>query len=67
MEPGASADKDSADKPIRSVVAVGSASIGVIPVVTVSACGCVPVWANPNANHDLRLGRSCCGKHENCQ
>jgi hypothetical protein len=67
MKPRAGTDEHAANKPIRSVIAVGSASIGVIPVVAVSAGGCVPVWANPNANYDLRLGRSCCWKNQNCQ
>jgi hypothetical protein len=70
MEPRASADKDSTHKPLRAVVAVGSASIGVIAIVAVVTnrrdIASVP-RSYPNANHDLCVGRSCCRKHANCK
>jgi hypothetical protein len=39
MEPGASADENAANKPIRPIVAVGRARIGVISIVAISAYG----------------------------
>ena len=68
VKPWASADEDTAGKPIRSIVAVGSTRIGVIPEVAVSARGRITnLGANPNANHNLRMRRSCCGKSENSE
>ena len=70
MEPGASADKDSAHKPLRAVVAVGSASIGVIAIVAVVTHRrdiASVRRANPNANHNLCVGRSGCWKQANCK
>jgi hypothetical protein len=63
VEPGAGADKDATNEPLRTVVAVGSASIGVIPVVAIIAywrnIAAVP-GANSDAHYNLRMGRSCC-------
>jgi hypothetical protein len=70
VEPGASADKDSAYKPLRAVVAVGRASIGVIPIVAVVTHrrDVASIHrANPDANHNLCMRRSCCRKHTNCK
>jgi hypothetical protein len=64
--PGPCADEKSARKPARSVIAVWSASVGIIRVITVSASwGTVPVvaviadrgnhWANSDADCDLRM------------
>lgn len=64
-EPRAGANKDATNEPIRSVVAIRRASVRVIPVVAISAGRRIPVWANPNANHDLRLGRRCRWEHQN--
>ena len=37
--PGSSADEDAARKPFRAVIAVGSAGVGIIAVVTIGADG----------------------------
>jgi hypothetical protein len=70
VEPGASADKYSTDKPLRAVEAVGRASIRVIAIVAVVTnrgdIASVP-RSNPNANHDLCVRRSCCRKQANCK
>jgi hypothetical protein len=68
MEPRAGADEDSADEPIRAVVAVRCAGIRVIPVVAISAYRGVTVTAaNSNGNPDLRLRRNRRRKHANRQ
>jgi hypothetical protein len=48
MEPGTSSDKDSADEPIRPVVAIGGAAIGLVVEVAVRANG-----RRPDADGDL--------------
>jgi hypothetical protein len=64
--PRAGADKEATDKPARAVVAVRSASIGIIGVVAPRTDWCripvavIPVsgTTNPNTDTDLRVSRS---------
>jgi hypothetical protein len=70
VEPWAGADEDAADEVVRSVIAVGSASIGIVAVVTVGAGrggadGTVN-RAYPNAETNLRVGAAR-GKKQNSQ
>lgn len=62
MEPRTGANKDSAGEPLRPVVTVRRAGVGVIVVVTVGAhrSGADPGWpnANGNANANGRRFRS---------
>jgi hypothetical protein len=41
--PGAGADEDAAGKPIRSVVSIGGAGVGIIVVIAIGADGGGPV------------------------
>ena len=52
MEPRTGANKDPAGEPLRPVVTVGRAGVGVIVVVTVGAhrSGADPGWPNANGN-----------------
>jgi len=66
--PRAGADENSVDEPVRPIVAIRCASIGVIPVVAISAYRGVTVTAaNSNGNPNLRLRRSRRRKHANRQ
>jgi len=57
--PRAGADEDSANEPVRAVVAVGGTSIRVIVIVAIGAYRGVTVTAaNSNGNPNLRLRRS---------
>src|SRR6266481_4540736 len=68
MEPRAGADKDSADEPVRTVVAIRCAGIRGIPVVAIRACwGVTVAAANSNGKPNLRLRRNCRRKHANRQ
>ena len=65
MEPGTGTDEDAICEPIRSVVAVGSAGVRVIAVVTVGTDGGGSINgavnrpnAEPHADAHLRLGSS---------
>jgi len=53
VEPGTYSDKDSAVKPLRPIVSIGSAIVGGHIIVTV---GTVGSGANVDAYADLRLG-----------
>jgi hypothetical protein len=68
VEPGPGADKDATNEPLRTIVAIRSASIGVISVVAIIAnrrnIASVP-GANSDPHYNLRMGRSCCRKDEN--
>jgi hypothetical protein len=68
--PGARADKHAVDKVVRAIVAVGRATIRVIPVIAVAANRSRTVIgrAHSNAdNHSLCVGRNCQCKHANRQ
>jgi len=66
--PRAGTDEDSADEPVRTVVAVGGAGIRGIPVVAIRAYGGVTVAAaNSNGNPNLRLRWGRCRKYANSQ
>jgi len=70
VEPWAGADEDAADEVVRSVIAVGSASIGIVAVVTVGAGrggadGTVN-RAYPDTETNLRVGAAR-GKKQNSQ
>jgi hypothetical protein len=58
-EPGARTDKDAAREPVRSVIAVRGARIGVITVIAVCTCRCginiSVIWANSDTNGYLRV------------
>jgi len=61
-------DKNSADEPVRTVVAVGGAGIrGIIVIAIGTYRGAVTISANPNGNPNLRLRRSRQRKHANRQ
>jgi hypothetical protein len=66
--PRAGADKDAADKVVRTVVAVRRTRIWVIAVVAVSAnrSGSYISGTNSNANGDLSVGVTC-RKHQNAE
>ena len=62
MEPRAGTDEDAACEPVRAVLAVGRASVGVIAIVSVRADrrGTVVSWANAYTDHhSLRIRKSC--------
>jgi hypothetical protein len=68
--PGAGANKDPINKPIRAIVAVWGTTVRVIPVVAVGAnrAGTVIAGADSNAdNYSLRVGRNCQRKYANGQ
>src|SRR5712664_2658645 len=66
--PRAGADKDAADKVVRTVVAVRRTRIWVIAVVAVGAnrSGSYISGTNSNANGDLSVGVTC-RKHQNAE
>jgi len=68
MVPRAGPNEDSADEPVRTVVAIGCASVRVIPVVAIGAYRGVTVTAaNSNGNPNLCPRRSRQRKHANRQ
>src|SRR6266550_790410 len=66
--PRASANKDTADKVVRTVEAIRCAFVGVVVIVSVRANGSRAdvAWSDSNANGNLSLGVTC-GKHENAK
>ena len=72
-EPGAGADEDAATEPRWTIVAIGCAGVGVIPVVAVGANRGIPIAstihraANPNANRNLGMRVSRCGEQQNTE
>src|SRR6266513_5392504 len=68
--PRTGANKDTADKVVRTVEAIRCAFVGVVVIVAVRANGsCADVAvarADCNANGNLSLGVTC-GKHENAE
>jgi hypothetical protein len=60
VEPGAGADEESADKPVRTVVAVGSAVVGCVIKVPIGAHG-----RDANADRDLGGAQSCTAEQRN--
>jgi hypothetical protein len=68
VEPRSGADKDAVHKPIRAVVAIGSASIRVVIVVAVSAGGGrTVVHRTSDADRDTHLGLGAAAKNEKQQ
>lgn len=68
VEPRSGADKDAVHKPIRAVVAIGSASIRVVIVVAVSAGGGrTVVHRTSDADRDAHLGLGAAAKNEKQQ
>jgi hypothetical protein len=69
-EPGARTDKDAAREPVRSVIAVRGARIGVITVIAVCTCRCginiSVIWANSDTNGYLRVSEGS-AEHANHQ
>jgi hypothetical protein len=56
--PGASADKDPAHEPVRTIVAIGRASIRIVRVIAVSAdrrASNITAEADPHSDPDLSL------------
>lgn len=69
VEPGASADEDASNEPVRAVKAVRRASIWVIVIVAVSAYRSGPEVSgtNANANGNLRVGGHRSRKHADAE
>jgi hypothetical protein len=71
VEPWASADEEAIHEPVRAVVAIGSARVRIIIIITVRADGswtvAIWVWCNTDAKADphLPVGTSGEGKSEN--
>jgi hypothetical protein len=70
VEPGAGSDEDSSDEIVRPVVAVRSAGVRIVTVVTVGADGCranrAVDRAHSNGQANLGVGTAC-GKKQNSQ
>src|SRR5438876_4577416 len=66
--PRTGANKDTADKVVRTVEAIRCAFVGVVVIVSVRANGSRAdvAWSDSNANGNLSLGVTC-GKHENAK
>ena len=58
VEPGSSSEKHSADKPVRAVIAIGSAVVGSVVVVSVGAYGGRP-YVYAHADLSVCFFRSC--------
>ena len=56
--PGTGADEDAVREPVRAIVAVRRACVGIVIIVSIGACGrsADVSWAKSDANADLRLG-----------
>jgi hypothetical protein len=71
--PGTGADKETAGKPRRAVVSVGSAGIRIIAVIAVSANGSsiavTPIHrcTDPNSNRNLSMGISRSGEQHDTE
>ena len=70
VEPGARTDKDAAREPVRPVIAVRGARIGVITVIAVCTGRCGTnisvIWANSDTNGYLRVSEGS-AEHANHQ
>ena len=68
VEPGARADEDAADEVVRSVVAVWSAGVRIVAVITI---GADRRWSDdgtyPYSQANLRVSAARCGKKQNSQ
>lgn len=69
--PGTGPDEEATNKVIRSVIAIGRASVGVITVIPVSAnrrgADSNANWTDSDAYRNLGFGLTCCGGEDNCE
>src|SRR5262249_44585342 len=70
VEPRTSADEHASDKPVRTVVAIGRAIIGIIRVVAVGTYGCRSIGVRrtvSHAHHHPLRARLTCAQQANAE